>query len=79
MTKKEQAIEALRPCGLDVAFVEATQSVRIARESLASLQGEELQAVKEAYAELMMPSCRTLMAELERFNDAVGSGDGHAT
>jgi hypothetical protein len=67
MTKKEQAIAAVKKGGLAAAFEEGAQALRSAREGIEAFEGDERQVVQEAYAELTAPSCRRLLAEAESF------------
>jgi hypothetical protein len=66
MTKKEQAAEAMK--GIAPQLNVARESIAAARLGfLAFHEGDERQAVREAYAENVVPACRELITELTRF------------
>lgn len=75
MTKKDQALAAVNSTNAVAAFKEAERGIRFARDGLAAFEGEELTALREAYAEAWLPALRLYMAELQRFVQAVDPSD----
>lgn len=71
MAKKEQAFEAIKKVNLAPDVLRSSEAIRAAREGLLKFEGDELQAVCDAYAELTVPAFRVVIAQLQLFIDAV--------